>query len=124
MKKIKFKVSIDADNPEHVRAARTFLDTLVSATLPIAEEPKQTIATKASVTKAAAKKAAASPTPQPPRGIIEPSHTIDDVRLLVSEKAKIDRDAVKAKLVELGADNVTDLDSSKYGEFVKFLKTI
>jgi len=48
--------------------------------------------------------------------------TIDDVRKLVQENAGAHRDAMKAKLEELGAKNVTTLDPSKFQEFIDYVK--
>lgn len=49
---------------------------------------------------------------------------INSVRALVSMKASSHRQALKAKLNELGAKNVTSLDPAKYGEFTEFLNAL
>lgn len=46
---------------------------------------------------------------------------IEDVRALLAKKVNDNRDAIKAKLTELGANNVTSLESSNYPKFMEFL---
>lgn len=49
---------------------------------------------------------------------------IEDVRALLAKKVGSFRSEIKAKLTELEAKNVTNLDKSKYGEFVDFLNSL
>lgn len=50
--------------------------------------------------------------------------TIEDVRAALASKVNDHRDAIKAKLDELGAPSVTKLDPSKYEEMHKFLNSL
>lgn len=50
--------------------------------------------------------------------------TVEDVRKLVSSKAKKFRDEIKAKLSEYGANNVTLLDDKHYPDFQEFLTNL
>lgn len=50
--------------------------------------------------------------------------TIEDVRAALASKVNDHRDAIKAKLDELGAPSVTKLDPSKYEEMHNFLNNL
>ena len=52
--------------------------------------------------------------------------TLNDVRSIVSEKAKLAgaREKIVAELKDYGVENTTKLDSKYYGAFVRFLKTL
>lgn len=54
----------------------------------------------------------------------EKAPTIADIRALVPIKAKNHRAELKAKLTELGTNNVTNLDPSKYSEFYAYLNSL
>lgn len=54
----------------------------------------------------------------------KPTLGINDVREVVAKKAAAHRTEMKAKLKQLGADNVTKLDPAKYGEFLTFLNSL
>ncbi len=54
----------------------------------------------------------------------ESKHTIEEVRELAVSKGKQHREAVKAKITELGAANLVKLDPSHYETFVAFLNTL
>lgn len=49
---------------------------------------------------------------------------IEEVRTLLSTKVANHREAIKNKLTEYGAKNVTALESSKYEDFVDFLNNL
>lgn len=51
----------------------------------------------------------------------EETVTIEEIRKLVSSKAKDHRKVIKDKLTELEADNVTSLDKEHYSDFYNFL---
>jgi len=51
-------------------------------------------------------------------------YTTDEVRAEVTKKAINNRDEIKKKLTALGANNVTSLDESKYGELMDYLATL
>lgn len=52
----------------------------------------------------------------------DPAVSIQDVRTLLASKVDNNREAIRAKLTELGAKNVTGLDSRNYNSFYEFLK--
>lgn len=52
------------------------------------------------------------------------TYTIEEVREKLKEKVAEHREAIKAKLTELGAPNVSNLDPAKYSEFVDFLESL
>ena len=62
--------------------------------------------------------------PAAPAAPAAPTLSIDDVRKVVASKAAAHRKEVKAKLTELGAENVTTLDPGKYQELVDYLNTL
>lgn len=54
----------------------------------------------------------------------DPAVSIQDVRALLASKVDNNREAIRAKLTELGAKNVTGLDSRNYDSFYGFLKDL
>lgn len=54
----------------------------------------------------------------------DPAVPIQDIRTLLASKVDNHREAIRAKLTELGAKNVTGLDARNYGSFYKFLKAL
>lgn len=54
----------------------------------------------------------------------DPAVSIQDVRTLLASKVDNNREAIRAKLTELGAKNVTGLDSRNYDSFYEFLKDL
>lgn len=54
----------------------------------------------------------------------DPAVSIQDIRTLLASKVDNNREAIRAKLTELGAKNVTGLDSRNYGSFYEFLKDL
>lgn len=54
----------------------------------------------------------------------DPDVPIQDIRTLLASKVDNHREAIRAKLTELGARNVTGLDARNYGSFYKFLKDL
>lgn len=53
-----------------------------------------------------------------------PAVSIQDIRTLLASKVDNNREAIRAKLTELGAKNVTGLDSRNYDSFYEFLKNL
>ena len=53
-----------------------------------------------------------------------PEIRVEDVRALLAKKVEANRLAIKTKLSELGAQNVTALDKERYFEFIEFLNTL
>lgn len=54
----------------------------------------------------------------------DPAVSIQDIRILLASKVDNHREAIRAKLTELGAKNVTGLDARNYGSFYEFLKDL
>ena len=52
----------------------------------------------------------------------DPAVSIQDIRTLLASKVDNNREAIRAKLTEMGAKNVTGLDPQNYGPFYEFLK--
>lgn len=50
--------------------------------------------------------------------------SIQDIRTLLASKVDNHREAIRAKLTELGARNVTGLDARNYDAFYEFLKDL
>lgn len=65
------------------------------------------------------------PTPEPEAPADEAkTYTIEEVREKLKEKVSEHRGEIKAKLGELGAPNVSNLDPEKYTEFMDFLNSL
>lgn len=54
----------------------------------------------------------------------EPAVSIQDIRTLLASKVDNHRETIRAKLTELGAKNVTGLDTRNYDSFYEFLKDL
>jgi hypothetical protein len=54
----------------------------------------------------------------------DPAVSIQDIRTLLASKVDNHREAIRAKLTELGARNVTGLDVRNYNAFYEFLKVL
>lgn len=54
----------------------------------------------------------------------DPAVSIQDIRALLASKVDNNREAIRAKLTELGAKNVTGLDARNYDAFYEFLKDL
>lgn len=54
----------------------------------------------------------------------DPAVFIQDIRTLLASKVDNNREAIRAKLTELGAKNVTGLDVRNYDAFYEFLKDL
>lgn len=54
----------------------------------------------------------------------DPAVSIQDIRTLLASKVDNNREAIRAKLTEMGAKNVTGLDPQNYGPFYEFLKDL
>lgn len=54
----------------------------------------------------------------------DPAVSIQDIRTLLASKVDNHREAIRAKLTELGARNVTGLDVRNYDAFYEFLKNL
>ena len=103
MNQIKIEVTIDASNTDQVAAACTFLQSIGAEP---AEAPKKTEAKKTEAKKT------------------EPKITVESIRALLSTKVNDNRAAIKAKLTELEANNVTSLKEEHYEAFTGFLTAL
>lgn len=54
----------------------------------------------------------------------DPAVSIQDIRTLLASKVDNNRETIRAKLTELGAKNVTGLDTRNYDSFYEFLKDL
>ena len=54
----------------------------------------------------------------------DPAVSIQDIRTLLASKVDNHRETIRAKLTELGAKNVTELDVRNYDAFYEFLKDL
>ena len=54
----------------------------------------------------------------------DPAVSIQDIRILLASKVDNHREAIRAKLTELGAKNVTGLDARNYDSFYEFLNDL
>ncbi len=54
----------------------------------------------------------------------DPAVSIQDIRTLLASKVDNHREAIRAKLTELGARNVAGLDARNYDAFYEFLKDL
>ena len=54
----------------------------------------------------------------------DPAVSIQDIRTLLASKVDNNREAIRAKLTEMGAKNVTGLDARNYDAFYEFLKNL
>ena len=64
------------------------------------------------------------PAPAPAPEKSDPAVSIQDIRTLLASKVDNHREAIRAKLTELGARNVTGLDARNYDAFYEFLKDL
>ena len=143
---VKVEVLVDTTNPEQLSALGAFLNTIGGVKIPIpAEGPATTDFVPSPQPEAPAepeapkpaRKRSPKPAPQPdpaepeaPAAPAEPEkpaepvkeYTVEEVREKLKEKVSDHREAIKGKLTELGAPNVSSLDPSKYTEFVNFLE--
>lgn len=143
MQTLEIKVSVDITNPEHMAAASQFLATLggiktPTATLEVVKDepakPKRKRRTKAEIEADKAAKETPESTPTSTDAETQagnqteednegdaPTYKIADVRTKLSEKVGAHRAAIKDKLKELEAKNVSSLKEADYGTFMDFL---
>ncbi len=131
---VKVEVFIDTTNPDQLLILSNLLHTVggTEVKAPEEEEPKPAN-TRTRKPKPAedpkpaaeeAKPAAEAPAPAEeakPTDAGSKTYTIEEVREKLKEKVNDHREAIKAKLTELGAPNVSSLDPAKYAEFMNFL---
>jgi hypothetical protein len=124
MNVVKVKFNIDIDNEQQLECFNTFVKALkgVSGTQPTIEAPVKDIRSAVApvAQQAAAQTAPVAATPDHSTG----SKKLDAIRKLIAMKAGTHREAMKAKLAELGAPTATDLTVDKYDIFHTFLENL
>lgn len=135
MNLVKIEVQIDPTNPKDVEALNVFLSTIGSDGTPVekSKKPTRQLAKKVEDVEVKDAEVVDNETPasqgageEAPKeeSTKEVSIKIEDVRALLSKKVANNRETIKAKLTELGANNVTSLDKSHYASFVEFLNSL
>lgn len=150
MNQLEIKLTIDISSPENVTALSVFLGVIggsLKAETPKVEilkdnlepksleekvvespkilAPKKSVPKKSEVEKGQTKADLKEDESEIPTSEKEaPEHKIEDVRKLLSKKVNDHREAIKSKLTKLGAPNVSNMDKSKYGEFMEFLENL
>jgi hypothetical protein len=136
MNQMEIKINFDASILSNVEALNVFLKTL-SKDQQQKESVKEIPVFSPEVIKpTTAKKTAKKETPDVPEKEIEqetqnndedsndPKITLDLIRPLLQTKVQLNRDAIKEKLSELGANNATSLEEQHYQTFYKFLSDL
>lgn len=141
---VKVEILIDTTNPEQLKSLGSLLTTIGSIEVPAPEakpeapaapeapKPAQTKkrttkpAEPAPVPEASAEEEKTKPAeeakPEAPAAPAEKKeYKIEEVREKLKEKVNDHREAIKAKLTELGAPNVSSLDPDNYSAFMDFL---
>jgi outer membrane biosynthesis protein TonB len=127
--KAKITAHVDLNDSTQVDALKIFLEALKQE--PAATEKPAAIE-KPAAKKAAPKKAKkAEPKEEPKEEAKEEAKEevtseikIDDVRTQLSAKVNDNRDAIKQKLTDLGANNISSLDPAHYQELFDYLKAL
>lgn len=138
-KLVKMEVHVDVNNPQQLESLNTFLKSLSedSTITGNFKSAAKTADAKPAAKPAAGKKvepAKAEIPKESPAPDVEETETeqeegaaevkIEDLRALVQSKVTVHRDAIKNKLTELGAANVTSLAADKYVAFNDFLTAL
>lgn len=127
-KLIEVKFSVDTENPQEVQNLIEVLQGFIGEkTEPAKKEaPKKAAPAKEEAPKKDAPAKEEAPKKETPAKEEESTSDvkIEDVRALLAKKVNDHRTEVKAKLTELGANNVTSLDKAKYPEFTEFLASL
>lgn len=137
----KIEIHVDVENPIQTEALRTFLNALGNQELAQAEPKAATVRRTKKLEKVedievkdAEEVSAAVETedveevrqvqsfdaPTPKEAVID----ITEVRALLATKVGVHRDAIKDKLAELDAKNVTSLKVESYPDFMGFLNSL
>lgn len=111
--KIKFEVIIESGDQKHVKAMNAFMKAVSDTATAEPEEKKP-----------AGKKPKEEKPAEAPEPAEETTITVKDLRALISKKVEEHRKEIKAKLEELGANNVSSLEEDDYEEFMEFLNDL
>lgn len=135
--KLTISIQVDSDNPNDVAAlqqVRTLLDIAETGGKPEAETKEEKPKPARKPRAKAAKKAAPTPPAEAPQeeddddliggddGGEDKVYTLNQLKELISANAKKHKDAIKAKLEELGAPKLTQLDKSDWSALGTFLE--
>lgn len=142
-KKVQIKVAVDVTNPTELEALNVFLraigqnPTITGKVQNIDRPAKDLKVVDAEVVKTTKeevnKKVEAAEKveeiveiqeTEAPAETQTSKYTREEVRSTTTEKAKINKEAVKAALTKLGANNVTSLDESKFDDFMAAIQNI
>lgn len=140
MSKFEIKLTLDSSRPDQINLLNKLLNALSSEESKttvtdsedsdeVKEEPKKRVR-GAKVEKPEEVKEEVKPEETEEGGSTEEdssdnSPTLDELKLLLSKKVNGDnRSDIRAKLNELGAQNVTGLDPSHYSEFCGYLNSL
>lgn len=131
-KTVQINVAVDVTNPVELAALNTFLHAIggqPTITGKVAEvtRPANNIPVVDAEVVESAKKEKAAPAETTVEEKAEESKSdikIDDLRELTSEKAVKHKVAIKKKLTELGSNNVTSLNPSKFKEYLDYLNSL
>lgn len=128
MTTIKVEVTIDVTQSTQVDALNRLMCAIAGTKenqVPV-EAPKS--AQKPVKTKTEPKPADSEPekteSVEEPKPEAKTSIKIEDVRALLAKKVDNNRPAIKQKLTDLGANNVTSLSPDKYEEFMDYLNSL
>lgn len=110
---VSVNVNLSEDTKKFIAALYSTCATSSCTQAPAAEEAKAPAS--------APKTEAPSPKAEAPQ---KQAVSIEDVRAALSEKVNDHRAAIKEKLTELGAPNITKLDPAKYSDMLNFLNSL
>lgn len=120
--KVEIKFEANFEEPQDLEMARKICQVIGSNPVTV-----KTTDVKKPAPAQDVKKPAPAPAPAPaPRKTEEPDPavSIQDIRILLASKVDNNRETIRAKLTELGAKNVTELDARNYDSFYEFLKDL
>jgi len=126
---VKVEIFIDTTNTEQLAGLGTLLSIIGGTKIPVPTEkpeapaapeaPKPAQTRKRNPKPAEPVPAPEAPAPEAPAEKKE--YKVEEVREKLKEKVNDHREAIKAKLTELGAPNVSSLDPDNYAAFMDFL---
>jgi len=133
---LEIKTTIDAFNPNQVKALNDFLtaigghntESVIIPQYPAIEEKPKTTRKKVEKVEALQEEEAIEETKAEAIEVVEPetvsTPTLMQIRSLVAQKAGEYKDEIKKKLVELGAQNVSTLDAKHFNTIFTFLNEL
>lgn len=121
------EIKLDTSNTEELRALSALVQSLQGQPLVVKDLPEAKVETIEAPEKPKQEEKPKKQTPKKEEPKVETSITLEDLKKLTREKTQANqesRDKAKAKITELGSENVTKLDPSKYDEFKTFLESL